>query len=139
MVKRLFALAALVFASLFGWSALALQVIEGPRFEVASVRHIGPTSRKVTAVGLVSPNRFSATAVGAAFVLRAFDTQPFMIANLDKVPGEFYEITATLPNGATTNDVPAMLRNLLIERFHLRYHHETRDVKQFELHVAETG
>jgi uncharacterized protein (TIGR03435 family) len=82
---------------------------------------------------------FTSVFFGSAFVLRAFDVQPFLIANLDKVPGEFYEITATLPDGATKNDVPAMLRNLLIDRFHLRYHRETQEVKQFELRIAETG
>ena len=124
---------------LIAWTILGVQISDGPKFEVASVKRIGPTSRIVTPVGLVSPSRFSTTAVGGALVVRAFDVQPFMIANLDKVPADFYEITATLPHGATKNDVPAMLRNLLIERFRLRYHRETREVKQFELHVAETG
>jgi uncharacterized protein (TIGR03435 family) len=140
-MKRLFWLAALVFTSAFSiaWTTLGLQITEGSKFEVASVKRIGPTSRTVTAVGLVSPSRFSATASGQAFVLRAFDVQPFMIANLDKVPDEFYEISATLPDGGTKKDVPATLRNLLIERFHLRYHREIQEVKRFELRVAETG
>lgn len=140
-MKRLFLLAALVFTSvlLIAWTMLAAQIAEGPKFEVASIKHIGPTLRNVTPTGLVSPTRFSATANEPAFVVRAFDVHPSLIANLDQVPDEFYTITAILPNGATKNDVPAMVRNLLIERFHLQYHRETREVKQFELRVAETG
>jgi uncharacterized protein (TIGR03435 family) len=63
----------------------------------------------------------------------------FLFVNLDKAPKDFYEITATLPEGTTKDDVPAMLRNLLIDRFHLKYHRELREVKRFELHVAPTG
>ena len=32
-----------------------------------------------------------------------------------------------------------MLRNLPIERFHLRYHLETREIKRYEIHVARGG
>jgi len=84
----------------------------------------------------MTPSRYSATAVGAAFVTRAFQLPAFLFVNLDKAPRDFYEISATLPQGATKDAVPSMLLNLLIERFHLRYHREIREVKRFELYLA---
>ena len=122
---------------LLACTTLFAQGVEGPRFEVASVKRIGPTSPRMG--GTTSPSRFSMTAVPAALLSQAFEMPGFLFVNLDKVPRDFYEITATLPEGATKDDVPAMLRNLLIERFHLKYHRELRETKRFELTIAASG
>jgi uncharacterized protein (TIGR03435 family) len=74
-----------------------------------------------------------------AFLYQAFDKPAHLFVNVDTRPNDFYEITATLPEGSTKDDVPAMLRNLLIERFNLRYHREVREVTRFEVRLAETG
>jgi uncharacterized protein (TIGR03435 family) len=117
-------------------AALLAQNVEGPRFDVASIKRIGPT---VTMVGpiVTTPSRFSATSVPAGLISRAFGLPAFLFVNLDRVPKDYYEVNATLPQGATKDDIPAMLRNLLVERFHLRYHSEVREVKRFELNLAE--
>ena len=123
---------------LFACTTLLAQGVEGPKFEVASVKRIGPTSPRI-GPGPASPSRYSFTAVPVAFLSQAFDKPSFLFANVDTRPNDFYEITATLPEGSTKQDVPVMLRNLLIERFNLRYHREVREVTRFEVRVAETG
>ncbi len=50
-----------------------------------------------------------------------------------------YEITATMPPGTTKEQVRLMLRNLLVERFHLAVHHEARNFPGYELTVAKDG
>jgi uncharacterized protein (TIGR03435 family) len=49
---------------------------------------------------------------------------------------EHFDITATLPEGTTFRDVPAMLRSLLAERFTLVVRFETRDAPAYALVLA---
>jgi uncharacterized protein (TIGR03435 family) len=48
------------------------------------------------------------------------------LANIEKLPSDWYEFAATIREGATEDEYRAMPRNLLVEHFHLRYRHETR-------------
>jgi uncharacterized protein (TIGR03435 family) len=50
-----------------------------------------------------------------------------------------FNIDAKLPQGATKEQVPAMFRNLLAERFKLALHHETRLLPAYALTVAKGG
>jgi uncharacterized protein (TIGR03435 family) len=50
-----------------------------------------------------------------------------------------FNIDAKLPKGATKEQVPAMFRNLLAERFKLALHHETRLLPAYALTVAKGG
>lgn len=56
-----------------------------------------------------------------------------------RLSGSFYQLQATLPAGATTDDYRAMLRTLLSDRLHLRYHKDVRDMPVYELRVAAKG
>jgi len=72
-------------------------------------------------------------------LLAAFDCTPGQIMNIEKVPSDSYELAATLQANTTRDDYRAMLRNLLIERFHLRYRRETREIKRYEIRLAPGG
>lgn len=50
-----------------------------------------------------------------------------------------YSITATMPPDTTMEQFQAMLQNLLMERFQMKVHHETRDFPGYELTVAPGG
>jgi uncharacterized protein (TIGR03435 family) len=50
--------------------------------------------------------------------------------------GDRFDITATLPDGTSSRDLPAMLRALLAERFKLAVHMETRETPMYALVVA---
>lgn len=52
---------------------------------------------------------------------------------------ERYEIAATVPRGATKEQVRRMMRNLLGERLQLALHRETRIVPIYELVVGKGG
>jgi uncharacterized protein (TIGR03435 family) len=52
---------------------------------------------------------------------------------------ERYDIVATIPDGATKEQFPMMLQNLLTERFGIALHHETRELPLYELSVAKNG
>ena len=50
-----------------------------------------------------------------------------------------YEIHATLPAGASKDDVPEMLQSLLIDRFKLTFHTEKKEQQVFALVVGKDG
>jgi uncharacterized protein (TIGR03435 family) len=50
--------------------------------------------------------------------------------------GNNYDITATMPPGTTKEQFRLMLQALLMERFHLAVHHETKDFPGYELVVG---
>jgi uncharacterized protein (TIGR03435 family) len=52
---------------------------------------------------------------------------------------ERYDIAAKVPAGATQEQVDVMWQNLLLERFGLRLHHESKEFKVEELVVAKGG
>ena len=57
----------------------------------------------------------------------------------DFARSEYFEIQATLPAGATREQVPEMLQAMLAERFQLAYHRETREYKLTVLTVGKNG
>jgi uncharacterized protein (TIGR03435 family) len=50
-----------------------------------------------------------------------------------------YTIVATMPPETTKEQFQKMLQNLLVERFHLVFHHETRNFPGYELVVDKGG
>lgn len=122
--------------AVFGQSA------EGPVFEAASLRKV-TEDYHVTGLtggpGTPSPTRTRMHATVHALLREAFGLPSYAFVNIDKIPEDKYDFAAVVPEGATRADFRAMLRNLLVERFHLRYHRETRELPLFELRVAPGG
>jgi uncharacterized protein (TIGR03435 family) len=50
-----------------------------------------------------------------------------------------YNISVTMPRDTTDQQVKLMMQNLLVDRFHLAFHHETRNFPGYELVVADGG
>ena len=50
-----------------------------------------------------------------------------------------FDIEAKAPAGAQASDIPAMVRMLLADRFHLRIHREPREVEVYNLVALSTG
>ena len=118
------------------------QSVEGPVFEAASLKKAlednvyhdltgGP--------GTASPARASMHSGLHVLLWEAFGLPSYAFVNIDKVPGGKYDLAAVVPAGATKAEFRAMLLNLLVERFHLHYHRETRELPLYELRAAPGG
>jgi uncharacterized protein (TIGR03435 family) len=70
---------------------------------------------------------------------RAYDVQQPQINGPAWLDSECYDIEAKLPEGATSKDIPEMLRGLLAERFKLVTHTLTKDATAYTLVVAKSG
>jgi len=66
-------------------------------------------------------------------LLRAYDLKPYQATGPEWLSSGRYDITATIPSGATKEEFKLMLQHLLAERFHLALHHETRQHQGYEL------
>jgi uncharacterized protein (TIGR03435 family) len=51
----------------------------------------------------------------------------------------FYDVVATMPVDTTLEQYERMLQNLLVERFHMVFHHETRNFPGYDLVVDKGG
>lgn len=75
---------------------------------------------------------------GAAFGI-AEDRIDSLLTGPSWITAECYDITAKLPAGATTAQLPAMLQALLKARFGMSFHKETRELPAYALIVAKSG
>jgi uncharacterized protein (TIGR03435 family) len=119
-----------------------------PAFEVASVKvnngGIGPgRGGRAQDPGLINyRNMAMRLLLIRAFDLKANEVYQIVMPSWVTVGAENqqrYDIDAKIPAGATTEQVPGMLQNLLVERFGMKFHKEKRDVPSYDLVVAKGG
>lgn len=133
------------------------------KFEVASIRLAGPSQgHPAEAAGGVRGNApppppppggggcIPRTSVNEGRVDRlcaslrellwdVFDVAPTMILGPDWMDDARFDISAKLPAGASTHEIPAMIQSLLEERFGLTYHRAVREGPVNALVVAKGG
>jgi len=118
----------------------------GPTFEVASVK----AAEAITSAAIQSGKmHLGMTVDGArvdigglpltAMLVQAFGVKPYQVSGPDWMPAERFDIVAKLPEGATQDQIPAMLQALLAERFKLAFHRENREQSVYVLVVAKGG
>jgi uncharacterized protein (TIGR03435 family) len=120
---------------------------EGPTFDVASVKLLSPDIPKVPfySGGPASsdPARLHlrlnmSGLLIAAFAIGADQIKgPAWFRDFSAMP--FYDIIATMPPDTNKQQVEKMLQNLLVERFHLAFHRDTRSFPGYELVVNKGG
>jgi uncharacterized protein (TIGR03435 family) len=125
---------------------LAVSFAQSPRFEVVSIKPVPrPTPETVQAgtsrIGFnVNGARVQISGYAVlSLVARAFRVEPPQVDAKGFAGSETFEIQATLPAGATPEQVPEMLQAMLAERFKLAYHRETREYQMTVLTVGKSG
>jgi uncharacterized protein (TIGR03435 family) len=128
----------------FGPAALAQQSERRIAFDVAAIRPAAPLSEQQVAPGdytrlgiNVFETRIAAGYVSLFELVRtAFDVHPYQIVGPSWLRDPRFDVQATFPPGSGREDVPAMLRTLLEDRFGLVARVETRPVDVYELVVG---
>lgn len=81
--------------------------------------------------------RVAYTYAGMSTLIRkAYAVQGYQVVGPSWLNSEFYDIQATLPEGATVAQIPEMLRELLKDRFHASVHWEDRETSGYALELA---
>jgi uncharacterized protein (TIGR03435 family) len=114
-------------------------------FEAASVKLSGPPGPHMRfgvdgGPGTSSPGTITWSTTSLVTLLAtAYKVRPDQIANPETLNRAGFDVVAKVPAGATKEQIPAMLRKVLEERFHLTTHTETRDGAVYMMSVARTG
>ena len=120
-----------------------------PAFEVASVKPGGtlpiprPSAKGLKSTGIwisEDPGRITYLNTTLIPVLtRAYQVKRHQINGPAWLDSEKYDIVATVPKGALKEQIPAMLQNLLADRFKMTVRVETRQEKIYALVVGKNG
>ncbi len=131
--------------ALLSWLMLA-QPQAKVEFEVASVKPTPPSNGGTGAPGCQGgpsssdPARLRCHSMSPGLVITlAYAIKSVQVAGPDWLSTPRFEIEATLPAGATGEQVAEMWRSFLADRFHCVAHHESREMTAFELVVAKGG
>jgi uncharacterized protein (TIGR03435 family) len=114
----------------------------GPRtFEVASVKRAPPQLGKSFNSGIkLDPGRLTCTNISLKkLIYESYGVKDYQVSGPDWLDTEIYDIAATLPPGATGDDVLLMIQTLLAERFKLTLHRDSRDMPVYALVVGKGG
>jgi uncharacterized protein (TIGR03435 family) len=133
------ACAAFVTPAFLAEAFLRAQAPAGAAFEVASVKPNKTGDGRVM-LGMQPGGRFTATNVPLRLLLRqAFNVQDFQIVGgPDWISSDRFDVIAKAPEGSefSADTMRPMLRSLLVERFRLAFHNETRDMPVYALMKA---
>jgi uncharacterized protein (TIGR03435 family) len=72
-------------------------------------------------------------------IFLAYGIKRYQLVAPDWLRTQIFDISAKVPAGATAGQLPEMMRNLLIERFHLEGRHASKEMATYELVVARNG
>lgn len=72
-------------------------------------------------------------------ICTAYALKPYQVSGPDWLTSERFDILATLPQGATKDQVPQMLQTLLAQRFQLTFHRDFHDLPVYALIVGKDG
>jgi uncharacterized protein (TIGR03435 family) len=119
---------------------------DGPVFEAASVKVSDSDVRQPSysgGPGTSDRGRLRLHIYMTALVQAAFGVQPDQIKGpawlRDFSAMPFYDVVATMPAETTLEQSQRMLQNLLVERFHMVFHHETQNFPGYDLVVDKGG
>lgn len=117
-------------------SVLTAQNVNQPRFEAASVRVADRCSLENT----VDAGRIALHGDPLNVVLmEAYGVKMDQITGPSWLETDCFVIDATMPKGATRDQLPSMLQALLVERFKLAVHKESRPRPGYALVVDKNG
>jgi uncharacterized protein (TIGR03435 family) len=112
-----------------------------PAFEAASVKMVpaGRGGRRAGGPGTPDPGRFSAQIPLQGLIAVAFRVQADQVNGPIWLATEWYSVDAVVPPGASPEEFSMMLQNLLLERFRMTVHRETKVIDGYDLSVAKGG
>jgi uncharacterized protein (TIGR03435 family) len=131
---------------LLATSASFAQIAAPVAFEVATIKPSAPLDMAAMRAGKAHIGTKIDAArmdMGSASLLRlicnAYKVKPYQVAGPDWLKTTMYDVQAKIPEGVPVDKVPEMLQALLIERFGLKMHHDSKEQPVYALVVAKGG
>jgi uncharacterized protein (TIGR03435 family) len=109
-----------------------IALAQAPTFEAASIKPAAPGGRGGRTN--VSGDRYSyANTTLSNVLIRAYDLKAYRVDGPSWIFTNRYDIIAKAPDNTTKDQIPFMLQALLIERFQLKLHRESREMQVYFL------
>lgn len=109
-------------------------------FDAVSVKALGPNIQHGPGPGMTlglkfTPARVSGKSQIPALLEEAYSIEPLQMELPDNndLRLNVYEIAAVMPEGTSRETARLMLRSMLVERFGLRFHRETKEIPVYAL------
>jgi uncharacterized protein (TIGR03435 family) len=119
------------------------QAAQASSFEVASIKPASPSASAISCSGgpgTSSPGIWRCSNVPLAFLIsQSYGFQAYQFAPLAPCCRDRFDVAARMPEGTSKEQFHQMLRNLLVERFQLKLHHEQEEMAIYELIVGPNG
>ncbi|HKV48648.1 MAG TPA: TIGR03435 family protein [Candidatus Acidoferrales bacterium] len=121
-------------------SAAAKQPSPKLQFEVASIRpsESSTPDRVNSGLRMDGAQAHLGSQSLKNLIAMAYRVQWNMVSGPDWMASARFDISAKLPEGATTDQIPEMLQSLLADRFGLKVHHETKDGPAYALSLGKS-
>ena len=122
-------------------TAATAQTKESPSFEVASIRPSpdGPPATGAAGVQITKERVHFGFLSLRDYLMIAYGVPPQRVTAPDWVSTTRFDISATFPGGATPEQFPELVKNLLRERFKLQAHLEKRESPVYALELGPGG
>jgi uncharacterized protein (TIGR03435 family) len=134
------------FALMLGTGAALAQTAAPLAFEVATVKPAPPVDMAKMRAGTAHVGTKIDAArvdIGGTSLFRlictAYRLKPYQVSGPDWMKTSTYDIQAKIPDGMTAERVPEMLQTLLVERFDLKFHRDSKEQPVYALVVAKGG
>ena len=110
-----------------------------PQFEVASVRASQPGQTNAVNIGLrIDGSQVRITSLGLDdYVAMAFRVKKYQVTGPEWITSTRFDVSAKLPEGSKTDQIPEMMQALLAERFQLKFHREQKEFPVYALIVSK--
>lgn len=127
--------------------AAASLTAQTPAFEVASIKPSQPVTPAMVQSGKLHMGmKIDAARVDIGYfglmqlICKAYDVKAYQVSGPNWLTaGQKFDIVASLPQGATKEQVPQMLRALLADRFKLKLRQETKETPVYAMVVGKGG
>lgn len=126
--------------------AFALAQKAGPEFEVATIKPTNPAPGQPRLMGekggpgTKDPGLFTCDNCSLGMLLsEAYGIPVSRISGPAWMNSQTYSIVARVPEGARKNELPLMLRSLLIDRLNIATHRERKQMAAFDLLIVPGG
>ena len=131
----------LIPAILISLAALAQSPPPLPEFEVASVKPSAPPGADSLAVGIhIDGAQVRCASLSLKdYIALAYRLKNYQISGPEWLASERFDVAAKLPAGAAREQIRDMVQALLLDRFQLKAHRDTKEFPVYALVVAKGG
>ncbi len=112
-----------------------------PEFEVATIRPsaLSPEATVTARAHIDGAQVRWLSLTLKYYIATAYRVKQYQVSGPDWISSDRFDISATIPAGVSTTQMPEMLQRVIEERFQLKMHREKKDFPVYALEITKGG